>query len=189
MERRTFPCSELRVGSGESGKRVIRGHAAVFNLRSGDLGGFREVIAPGAFARSIREDDIRALFNHDAGVILGRNRAGTLRLREDTRGLLTEIEPPDTQAARDVMALIERGDVSQMSFAFRTRKDEWKIEDGITVRTLRDVQVYDVSPVTFPAYPDTDVSVAGSERARAASSLAGELASRQRRLRVIELGI
>lgn len=162
-ERRFFTVRDLRVAT--DGKRTIRGHAAVFNRDSQPMGGFTERIAPGAFRQTIKEDDIRALFNHDANLILGRNTAGTLRLSEDSTGLAVEIDPPDTQCARDLMVSLERGDVSQMSFGFTTRKDEWLYdrENDATMRTLLDVTLYDVSPVTFPAYLDTDVSVRALE--------------------------
>lgn len=158
-ERRFFTVRELRVAA--DGKRTISGHAAVFNKDSEPMYGFVERVAAGAFATTIKEDDIRALFNHDPNYVLGRNTAGTLRLTEDDTGLAVEIDPPDTQCARDLMVSLERGDVSQMSFGFTTRKDEWVYDDknGATMRTLLDVMLYDVSPVTFPAYPDTDVSV------------------------------
>ena len=99
---------------------TIEGHAAVFDSLSVELWGFFEEIAPGAFADSIEAgDDVRALFNHDPNYVLGRSRNGTLRLAEDEVGLRVEFEPPDTQQARDVVTLIERGDVNQMSFALR----------------------------------------------------------------------
>lgn len=163
LERRVFAVDGLQVERRDSGAPVIRGHAAVFGQLSEDLGGFREQIAPGAFKTAIETDDVRALFNHDANFILGRNRAKTLRLSEDARGLAIEIDAPDTQTIRDlVLAPIERGDVTQMSFGFAVRPNgqDWaKNDDGHTVRTLKNVRLFDVSPVVFPAYPQTDVAV------------------------------
>lgn len=166
VERRAFAVSELRVVRAEGAGAMICGHAAVFGSLSEDLGGFREQIAPGAFSQAISEDDVRALFNHDPNFILGRNRSKTLRMKEDTRGLAMEIDAPDTQTIRDlVLAPIERGDVSQMSFGFAVRGangDDWqKDETGQVIRTLRSVRLYDVSPVVFPAYPQTDVAMRG----------------------------
>jgi len=158
QERRTLH-SEFRVEQREDGKKLIRGHAAVFNET--DLGWFRERIAPGAFSESIGKDDVRALFNHDENFILGRNKAGTLTMREDEQGLYVEIDPPDTQVARDLVTSIERGDISQMSFGFQTIKDSWETEENAAkdLRTLEKVKLWDVSPVTFPAYQETDVAV------------------------------
>ena len=158
-ERRTLQ-SEFRIETREDGKKLIRGHAAVFNTET-DLGWFRERIAPGAFSESIGKDDVRALFNHDENFILGRNKAGTLTMREDEQGLYVEIDPPDTQVARDLVTSIERGDISQMSFGFQTIKDSWETEENAAkdLRTLEKVKLWDVSPVTFPAYQETDVAV------------------------------
>jgi hypothetical protein len=103
---------------------------------------------------------VRALVDHDPSKILGRTRAGTLRLRADTRGLGVAIEPPHTTTARDIMESIERGDVSGMSFAFRTLTDDWRMEDGEVIREVSDMRIHEVSVVSFPAYPDTDVQVA-----------------------------
>lgn len=160
IEHRTYVVDELRVApkEGEAGK-MIRGHAAVFNKDSEEMFGFTERIAPGAFTRTLKEGaDVRALFNHDPNVVLGRSKAGTLRMSEDKEGLAVEIDPPDTQAARDLLVSIERGDISQMSFGFRTIRDSWHTEEKRMIRTLEEVELFDVSPVTFPAYPDTDVS-------------------------------
>jgi len=159
QERRTLQ-SEFRVEQREDGKKLIRGHAAVFNSET-DLGWFRERIAPGAFSESIGKDDVRALFNHDENFILGRNKAGTLTMREDEQGLYVEIDPPDTQVGRDLVTSIERGDISQMSFGFQTIKDSWETEENAAkdLRTLEKVKLWDVSPVTFPAYQETDVAV------------------------------
>lgn len=160
-ERRLFTMDELRVAA--DGKRTISGHAAVFNRNSEPMWGFVERVAPGAFSESIGADDVRALFNHDPNIVLGRNTAKTLRLSEDATGLAVEIDPPDTQAARDLLVSMERGDVTQMSFGFSVITDDWATVDEQTMRTLRKVRLYDVSPVTFPAYPDTDVSVRSLE--------------------------
>ena len=167
---------ERRITNGEieirehNGKAVIEGHAAVFNTLSQNLGGFVESIAPGAFKKTIQEADIRALFNHDESLVLGRNRSGTLDLAEDNTGLYYRIQPPDTTYARDLMKVLERGDVSQSSFAFQTIDDEWGLtQQDFPQRTLLEVKLYDVSPVTFPAYTDTDSSVS---RAAALARLA-----------------
>ena len=165
-ERRALHGAELRAEPSEGAQPVIIGHAAVFDSLSEDLGGFRERIAPGAFAATIAEDDIRALFNHSSDQVLGRNRAGTLKLAEDDAGLSVRIEPPDTNAARDVVTLIGRGEISGMSIGFRTLADEWNIEDGEPVRALRAARLFDVSPATFPAYAQTDVAVRSLEAFR-----------------------
>jgi len=162
IERRLFDVFEMRVmnGDGEEQKPIITGHAAVFDKLSESLFGFREKIAPGTFLKSIERDDIRALFNHDMNYVFGRNRSRTLRLEEDKKGLYIEIEPPDTGWARDVEESIRRGDISQMSFGFETIKDEWHHEQGKeSIRTLLEVKLFDISIVTFPAYPQTSVKV------------------------------
>ena len=157
MERRFFQ-TEIRA-DGEEQALKLNGYAAVFDQMSVLLyGQFRERIARGAFAGSLA-DDVRALWNHDTNLPLGRTKAGTLKLDEDSHGLRVEIDPPATQAGRDAVESIRRGDVDQMSFAFDVLEDEWDKNDaGEIVRTLRKVKLYEVSPVTFPAYPQTSVS-------------------------------
>ena len=165
MEIRTLPLEELRINNLEE-KRFIEGHAAVFDSWSETLGGifpFKEKVRKGAFSQTIEKDDIRALFNHDPNYVLGRNKAGTLELKEDERGLYVRIIPPDTQAARDLITSIERGDINQMSFGFTVEEEKWDTVEGIDVRELRKVKLFDVSPVTFPAYPSTDVRVRAME--------------------------
>lgn len=163
LERRAFTIEGVQVERRDGKPTIIRGHAAVFNTLSEDLGGFREQVMPGAFAEALKTDDVRALWNHDANFILGRNRSGTLRLTEDARGLAFEIDAPATQTIQDlVVAPIERGDVSQMSFAFSPRPggQDWAKNDaGQVIRSLKSVRLYDVSPVVYPAYPVTDVAV------------------------------
>ena len=166
MERRSFTATELRAIEDEKGLRHIVGYAAVFNSLSENLGGFREKIEPGAFRDSITADDVRALWNHDSNYILGRNKSGTLALSEDERGLKIDVSPPDTQWARDLMVSIDRGDVDKMSFGFRTLDDDWNAVNHEEVRTLKKVQLFDVSPVVFPAYPDTEVGLRSLEEYR-----------------------
>lgn len=158
-ERRFFKATELRAVDGDSPKIV--GYAAVFGERSDNLGDFYEVIEPGAFADSIKTDDIRALWNHDSNLVLGRNKSGTLEVSEDKQGVRVEIEPPEW--AKPQMETIRRGDVDQMSFGFRTIEDRWETVDGKNVRTLIKASLFDVSPVTFPAYPQTEVAVRSLE--------------------------
>lgn len=154
IERR-FVATEVRVVDVD-GVSHIRGYGAVFNELSEDLGGFRERIDPGAFAKTLQEADVRSLWNHDANYVLGRNRSGTLTIREDDRGLYYDVIPPETQWARDLMVSLERGDVDRSSFGFRTIRDTWtQDEQGSVVRTLKEVELFDLGPVTFPAYPQT----------------------------------
>lgn len=157
IERRAYPIHELRMDEVEGGGWRIAGMAAVFNATSEDLGGFREMIAPGAFAKTLQESDIRALFNHDSNFVIGRNRAGTLRLAETEAGLSIEADLPPTTWAADLRESMARGDIDQMSFGFRAVRDEWP-EMG-KLRVLREVRLYDVSVVTFPAYPQTSVGL------------------------------
>lgn len=162
--------AQLRTISGDEAP-LISGYAAVFDKMSDELpGGFREIIRPGTFTRTLKAGvDIRALVDHDPSKIIGRNKAGTLELTEDKTGLRVDIKPPDTQVGRDVVESLKRGDVDQMSFAFETVKDEWRTEDRLPIRELLDVDLFDVSVVTYPAYPDTSVGVRSLELFRAAS--------------------
>jgi HK97 family phage prohead protease len=165
IERRHYSVQGFHVeerAAGDSKTSVLVGHAAVFNQLSENLGGFREQVAPGAFSETIKAHDIRALFNHNPDFILGRNVSGTLRMEEDSTGLRIEIDVPDTQVGRDLMVSVQRGDVSQMSFGFSVMPDGsvWsEDQDGTTIRTLRSVRLFDVSPVVYPAYPQTDIAV------------------------------
>ena len=164
-EVRTLPLTELRITNNEE-NTYIQGHAAVFDSWSETLGGmfpFKERVKRGAFTHSLEKDDIRALFNHDPNYVLGRNKSGTLELSEDEKGLSVKIKPPDTTWARDLKISIERGDINQMSFGFSVEEEKWNTENGVDVRELRKVKLFDVSPVTFPAYPSTDVGLRAME--------------------------
>jgi HK97 family phage prohead protease len=161
-ERRTFRV-ELRAADGDTDAMpTISGYAAKFDRETVIGGWYREIIRAGAFERAAREDDVRALFNHDPNFVLGRTTSGTLALEEDATGLRIDVTPPDTQWARDLVETIRRGDVDQMSFAFSVVKERWERDETQTpseMRELLEVRLYDVSPVTYPAYEDTEVSV------------------------------
>jgi len=190
-ERRTFPFTEIRAKGGAAPS--LAGYAAVFDTYSavfntGDDTGFRERIAKGAFSGALEKSDVRALWNHDPNFVLGRGKSGTLTVREDDKGLYMENTPPDTQWARDLMVTIERGDVDQMSFGFTIRRHEWGKVGGQWVRTLLEVEeLYDVSPVTYPAYPDTTVamrSLLAAKNTADGLEIDEYLALRRRRLRL-----
>ena len=149
---RSFVNGEFRI-DGEGG---IEGYAAVFDEWSENLGWFKEKIRPGAFTNTLKDADVRALFNHDANYVLGRNTADTLDLAEDDHGLHFRAQPPETQWAQDLVASMKRGDINQGSFGFFTVRDEWQEKNS--ERELIEVELFDVSVVTYPAYPQTSIS-------------------------------
>lgn len=158
IERRYFPIEELRVL--DDGKQIAW-YPAMFNSLSEDMWGMRESIKPSAFNKTIQEADIRALFNHNPDYVLGRNVSGTLDLSVTRKGLRATVNPPDTAWANDLMVSIQRGDISAGSFGFQVIKDTWtENDDGSLLRELQEVKLFDVSIVTYPAYPETNGSVA-----------------------------
>lgn len=154
------------------GKQVVTGYAAVFH-RSDDSGtqyqlmdNYYERIQPGAFDRALAEmQDVRALFNHDANIVLGRTKSNTLRLTTDSTGLRYEVDLPETQQAADLAKSITRGDVSGSSFAFSVTAEGQEIErsDGQTYRNITDANLFDVSVVTYPAYESATTGLRSSE--------------------------
>jgi uncharacterized protein len=157
MEKR-FVLSQIEVQDDENPK--IRGYAALFDVPSEDLGGFVEYIKPGAFTRSLKTNNQKALWNHNSDMVLGNTRAGTLKLWEDELGLRFEIEPPNTQAGRDAVESIRRGDIDGNSFGFSVVRQQWDDKDPKLVkRYLDDVELFEISPTAFPAYKQTSVSV------------------------------
>jgi len=151
--------SVVKLESRAEGSNVLIGQAAVFNSLSQNLGGFYELIDSKAFD-TVLENDVRALYNHDESMVLGRNKSGTLRLLVSDTGLDYEIDMPDTSLGRDLSVQIERGDITGSSFSFRILKDAWHIdEEGREVRTVLQVgSLRDVGPVTYPAYLDASVA-------------------------------
>lgn len=167
--------------------RTVRGYAAVFNSLSESLGGFREVIRPGAFA-GVLNQDVRALVNHDDNLILARSKSGTLRLREDGRGLAVEFELGDQSYAEDLRISMQRGDVTGMSFGFVVGKggDAWRKEGGQQVREItRFASLMDVSVVTFPAYPATEAAVRDIPAAAVSRSAGVPTENLRRRLALV----
>ncbi len=198
IETRVFSNDKIEIRAADDGENsTVAGHAAVFGMRSENLGGFQEVIEPGAF-NDVLEDDVRALFNHDANLILGRSKSGTLRLSIDESGLAYEIDMPATQAARDLAVSMSRGDVSQSSFAFTVKDDAWEETESGYLRTIKKFdRLYDVSPVTYPAYPDADAGIRSMEEFKESMELAkdadseltlSDLALRNAQLKIKELG-
>ena len=143
----------------EAEDKKLRGYAAVFNSFSEDLGGFKEVILPGAFRSSIESGkDILALGHHNDQIILGRRSAGTLEIKEDDKGLYMEIDLPDTSEARDIREHVKLGNLKHMSFGFVVKEDDVYEEGGQIIRALKDVELFEVSVVAVPAYSSTEVA-------------------------------
>ena len=166
---------EFRMEHAEQNGNTIRGYAAVYNSDSEWMGGFYEQIETGAFD-DVLDNDVRAYFNHDENLLLGRVSSGTLRISTDKRGLFYEVDLPNTTYANDLVELMKRGDVNQSSFAFLIERDRWEQRGGTTYRIIEKVsRLLDVSPVSQPAYPDAtselkrDLETETKEEAKAAS--------------------
>jgi HK97 family phage prohead protease len=177
LEKRTLT-KPLDVRAKDA-KRTVGGYAAVFNSET-DIGGyFREVIAPGAFKDAI-SGDVRALVDHNSGRVIGRTTAGSLRLSEDDVGLAVEIDLPDTNDGRDIATLIERGDISGMSFGFVVTKQSWDETGDVPKRTIEAVELHEVSIVAFPAYDDTSIAMRSLDEARKDRSTHNHIAAMRR---------
>lgn len=194
-ERRTYTLGRpvlLRAKNDDAVR--FQGHAAVFGERTW-IGpkqwGWWEQVARGAFARAVEEDDVRFLYNHDEDTVMARTSSGTLDLAEDKVGLKVdaELDPADPDVMRLVPKL-ERGDVSQMSFAFTVSKETWEVlDDDTELRTIEAVDpLWDVSAVTFPAYEGTDAALRALVEARRAQSLNTRLLAARRRLATLQGG-
>lgn len=163
LEKRTL-AKPLEIRAVDK-KKKIGGYAAVFNSEA-DIGDyFREIIAPGAFSKTLK-GDVRALVDHDSGRVIGRTTAKTLRLMEDNIGLAVEIDLPDTSDGRDLATLIERGDISGMSFGFIVTKQTWDETGEVPIRTIEEVELHEVSVVAFPAYDDTTIAMRSLDEVR-----------------------
>jgi HK97 family phage prohead protease len=162
-KRSIMAVPELRA---EGETRTMAGYAAVFNSEANIGGAFREVIMPGAFTETLKSADVRALVDHNSGRVIGRSKAGTLRLVEDDVGLSVEIDLPNTNDGRDLGELVARGDIDGMSFGFRVTQDEWDDSVDPALRTIRGIELHEVSAVTWPAYADTSLAMRSKEMAK-----------------------
>lgn len=164
-ERRSLTVRPEVRAERDDGTIPVAGYAAKFNKLSQPLddwwvGRFVEQIAPGAFTKTIAEHDIRLLINHNPDLVLSRSTAGSLNLVEDGVGLAFDAEMTPTTYARDLATNMRAGNVDQMSFAFRVIQDDWdETDEGTPRRTLREVKLFDISVVTFPAYLDTEAAL------------------------------
>lgn len=164
MEKRTVDITNISTRNKDDDALTVSGYAAPFNSRTSIGDFFDEVIKPGAFSKTIKEnDDIRALFNHNWDVILGRTKAGTLKLSEDERGLKFELQLPDTTAGRDLAESMERGDINQCSFGFHATEETWDYSIEPALRTINEAELYEISVVSIPAYEDTEASLVRSK--------------------------
>lgn len=153
--------STVEIRQGEEGKRTLVGYAVKWGLRSHKIANrFFEVFEKGAFAEAIQKNDIRALWSHDKSKVLGRTKNNTLRLLEDDVGLRFEIDLPNNTLGNDTLESVNRGDVDGVSFGFRTIGQNWeKRSASEVIRKVTKADLFEISPVGFPAYPDTTVSV------------------------------
>jgi HK97 family phage prohead protease len=156
IERRDLADAELRLAEDNDSPKVV-GYAARFGVWT-DIGGmFRERILQGAFKKTLKEADVRALIEHDPMMIIGRNKAGTLRMNEDDKGLAVEIDVPDTSYGRDLIVSMKRGDKTQMSFGFQAIQTNDNYDED--TREIKEAKLFDVSVVSYPAYPTTTAQV------------------------------
>ena len=180
VEKRNFTLDNIEIRNDENGKNRVVGYGSVFNKLSEDLGGFREMIMPGAFD-DVLDNDVRLLFNHDQNFVLGRTASGTLNLSVDENGLRYSAELPDTTFAKDLTKLMERGDINQSSFSFVIENDSWEqTENGYPLRKINKVKrLYDTAIVTYPAYPDAGVGLRSLEQHKMENGLKKDVDDRK----------
>lgn len=182
-----LPAAQIRAVT-DDGKRLITGKAVVYNTLSLDLGDFREKFLPGAFTEALASGaDVRALIDHNPSLIIGRNKAGTLRLNDTPEALEFEIDVPACDYGDALLVSVARGDKDGMSFRFYCLTQDWGLEDGSAVRTVAKADIDDVSVVTYPAYVDTTAAVRSLDQFRRGQSRRSLALNRElRRLRLAE---
>lgn len=156
-----FPTARMEVRAEGDGAAVIEGYGAVFDSPSVDFGGWREIIDPGAFTRTLNSGrNVFSFVNHDPEYVLGRTDNESLTLAEDQTGLRFQVTPPATTWASDLLVSMRRGDISGASFMFDVVSEVWEqAADGVQERHLTQVRLYECGPVTMPAYPAADSGV------------------------------
>ncbi len=188
FERRMFPLSDIQIRAADNDERRLhfRGRAVVYDQLSEDLGGWQEVIKPGAATRTLAATpDVRFLINHDANLLLARTTSGTLRLEEDSEGVLVDADMADVSYARDAAVSLERGDFTQMSFGFWVTADGW----SGSLHEVREFDFHggDVSVVTFPAYAQTSAELRSIATRKAEAAAGYPLERAQHRLRELDI--
>ncbi|WIV10538.1 HK97 family phage prohead protease [Proteiniborus sp. MB09-C3] len=159
-ELRYLSIEKLETRKTEDDKMTISGYVVQFNKRSKVMWDFVEVVAKGAFRESLKNNVIKALWNHDSNLVLGSTKNSTLRLLEDDFGLRFELDLPNTNWGRDAWESVRRGDVDGVSFGFFVIEDNWEYlkDEDLYQRTLLNVDLFEISPTPFPAYGDSQVS-------------------------------
>ncbi|WIL39741.1 HK97 family phage prohead protease [Kurthia sp. YJT4] len=166
VEKRNLTTNSVEIREDEAGNRTLTGYAIKWEMKSVTMGWrrFREQFKRGAFTESLTNEDQLALWSHDTSKVLGRTKNGTLRLFEDEIGLRFELDLLDTTLGDDAYKTIKRGDVDGVSFGFSMLKQEWDEADPDNViRTITKAKLLEISPVAFPAYPDSEVSARSSD--------------------------
>lgn len=166
VEKRNLTTNSVEIREDDEGKRTLTGYAIKWEMKSVMMGWrrFREQFKRGAFTESLTNEDQLALWSHDTSKVLGRTKNGTLRLFEDEIGLRFELDLLDTTSGDDAYKTIKRGDVDGVSFGFSMLKQEWDEADPDNViRTITKAKLLEISPVAFPAYPDSEVSARSSD--------------------------
>lgn len=185
-EKRNLKTNQVEIREDEGGQRVLTGYAVKWEMKSVPMGyfqRFKEQFKRGAFTESLTNDDQKALWSHDTSKVLGRTKNGTLRLFEDDLGLRFELDLPDTTLGDDAYKSIKRGDVDGVSFGFSMLKQEWDEADpDNVVRTVTKAKLLEISPVAFPAYPDSQVAARSHDPYQEHMELKGRQERRQRLL-------
>lgn len=159
---RNLEQSQIEIRENDDGKRTITGYAVKWDMRSVKMGywkRFQEVFKRGAFTDTLKNDNQKALWSHDTSQVLGSTKNNTLRLSEDSVGLRFELDLPSTQLGNDAYELVKRGDVDGVSFGFSMQGESWDEADPDNIiRSVTKAKLMEISPVAFPAYPDSQVS-------------------------------
>ena len=166
MEKRVFNIKS-KIEKRKDGKEVVVGHASIYDSRSENLGGFYEYIAKGAFTDElIVKSDVRALINHNPDKVLARSTSGTLKLQADSKGLRYEFPIPETSYGKDLAINLKNGNITQSSFAFTVKEDDWTTDDdGNDIRTINTIdRLFDISAVTYPAYSESSSDLVVAQR-------------------------
>lgn len=166
VEKRNLTTNSVEIREDENGMKTLAGYAVKWEMKSVTMGWrrFKEQFKRGAFTESLTNDDQLALWSHDTSKVLGRTKNGTLRLFEDEIGLRFELDLLDTTLGEDAYKTIKRGDVDGVSFGFQMLKQEWDEADpDNVVRSILTAKLVEISPVAFPAYPDSQVSARSSD--------------------------